>query len=166
MADIKNEQLKPFLRVLNTDLQGEKPIALALRKVNGVSFSLAHAICRKLNMNPKKQAGLHTDVEVKKIEQVIKARELPSWMYNRRGDFDTGEDMHLTGSDLKLNQEFDVKRMKMIKSYKGIRHAIAQPVRGQRTRSHFRHGRSVGVQKTKMGKVAAAAKAPDGKDKK
>jgi small subunit ribosomal protein S13 len=45
-------------------------------------------------------------------------------------------------------KEFDIKRMKQIKSYKGMRHSLKQPVRGQRTRSHFRTtGVAVGVKK-------------------
>ena len=46
--------------------------------------------------------------------------------------------------------EFDIKMMKMIKSYKGVRHAIGQPVRGQRTKAHFRKGSSLGVIKKKI----------------
>ena len=50
--------------------------------------------------------------------------------------------------------------MKKIKSYKGWRHAMGQPVRGQRTRSHFRKGSSVGVikAKAKPGAVAPSEK--------
>ncbi|MDP2973690.1 MAG: 30S ribosomal protein S13, partial [Candidatus Diapherotrites archaeon] len=36
---------------------------------------------------------------------------------------------------------------KKIKCYKGIRHAAGLPVRGQNTKAHFRHGKSVGVKK-------------------
>ena len=39
---------------------------------------------------------------------------------------------------LKLRKEFDLKRLKKIKSYKGIRHSLGLPVRGQRTRSNAR----------------------------
>ncbi len=52
-----------------------------------------------------------------------------------------------------MRKEFDVKRMKQIRSYKGVRHSLKQPVRGQRTRSHFRTtGVAVGVKKPKTGK--------------
>ncbi|MBI5392105.1 30S ribosomal protein S13 [Candidatus Woesearchaeota archaeon] len=163
MPEEKQEQLKPFLRVLNTDLHGEKPLIQAIRKVHGIGFSMANAICRKLSLDPLQKAGLVDDATVKKIELLIKSKEgLPTWMYNRKGDFETGEDVHLTGSDLKLQQEFDVKRMKKIKTYRGMRHSIGQPVRGQRTRSHFRKGRAVGVQKTKI--VAAPKPAKQAKE--
>ena len=49
-----------------------------------------------------------------------------------------------------LQNEFDIRRLKKIKSYKGIRHSLGQPVRGQRTKAHFRKGRAVGVKRVKV----------------
>ena len=153
------QQLKPFFRVMNTDLIGEKPIVQALLKIKGVGFSMASAICNTLNIPKNKKAGSLTDVDAKKIESLIKeAKDLPHWMLNRRFDEVSGETNHLTGSDLTFAVENDVKRLKKVKSYRGIRHAQGQPSRGQRTRSHFRHGRAVGVQKSKVGKSIAPAK--------
>jgi len=52
-----------------------------------------------------------------------------------------------------LQTEFDIKRLKKIKSYRGLRHVLGQPVRGQRTRGHFRKNKAVGVTgKAKKGK--------------
>lgn len=151
--------MKPFFRVMNTDLIGEKPIVQALLKIKGVGFSMASAICNTLNIPKNKKAGSLTDVDAKKIESLIKeAKDLPHWMLNRRFDEVSGETNHLTGSDLNFAVENDVKRLKKVKSYRGIRHAQGQPSRGQRTRSHFRHGRAVGVQKSKVGKSIAPAK--------
>mgnify|MGYP003994385531 CR=1 FL=1 len=45
------------------------------------------------------------------------------------------------GIDLKLRKEFDIKRLKKIKSYKGVRHNYNLPVRGQRTKANFRKNR-------------------------
>jgi len=64
---------------------------------------------------------------------------------------------------LKLRKEFDIKRLKKVKSYRGMRHAFGLPVRGQRTRSHFRKGRSVGVQKKKVKPQKGAKKDAGGK---
>ncbi len=159
------ETIKPFQRVLKTDLDGSLPISRAILKIHGIGFSLANAICVSLNLSKDKKAGLLTDQEVKSIEDFIKERKtLPKWMFNRKGDYESGEDTHLVGPDLKLAQEFDIKRLKKIRAYRGMRHAIGQPVRGQRTRSHFRHGRAVGVLKSKVAKVAA--KPADSKEKK
>lgn len=157
MAEEK-QQIKPFFRVMNTDLIGEKPISQALLKIHGVGFSLASSICNTLGIPKVKKAGLLTEVDAKKIESLLKeAKHLPGWMLNRRNDELTGETKHLTGSDLKFALETDVKKLKRIRTYRGFRHAIGQPTRGQRTRSHFRHGRAVGVQKSKIAKASAAA---------
>ncbi|MDD5650977.1 MAG: 30S ribosomal protein S13, partial [Candidatus Nanoarchaeia archaeon] len=74
---------------------------------------------------------------------------------NRRKDPETGEDQHVISTDLKMKKDFDIKMMRKMKSYKGMRHSFGLPVRGQRTRAHFRHGKSLGVAKKK---VAPAAK--------
>ena len=66
-------------------------------------------------------------------------------MLNRQKDFEVGKNKHLVGSDLDLRKEFDIKRLKKIKSYRGLRHLVGLPMRGQRTRSHFRKNRSKGA---------------------
>ena len=67
---------------------------------------------------------------------------------NRQRDFELGESKHILTNELDMVKDFDIKRMRQIKSYKGMRHALKQPVRGQRTRSHFRTtGVAVGVKK-------------------
>ncbi len=155
----EKQQIKPFFRVLNTDLIGEKPISQALLKIRGVGFSLASAICNTLDIPKSKKAGLLTDVDAKKIEALVREnKDLPAWILNRKLDVISGENKHLTGADLKFTLDTDIKTLKKIRAYRGMRHAIAQPVRGQRTRSHFRHGRAVGVQK---GKVVAPAPAKE-----
>ena len=91
--------------------------------------------------------------EIEKISTFAKSPNLPRHLYNRKRDFKTGENKHLTGSDLELQKEFDIKRLKKIKSYRGLRHAAGQPVRGQSTRAHFRRNkkRGVGIKKRKPG---------------
>lgn len=158
----EKQQIKPFFRVLNTDLIGEKPISQALLKIHGVGFSLANAICNGLGIPKTKKAGLLSEVDAKRIESFVREpKDLPSWMVDRRFNESTGENKHLTAADLKFAIENDIKNLKKVRAYRGVRHAIGQPVRGQRTRSHFRHGRAVGVQKTKAAKAQAAAPAKD-----
>lgn len=57
-----------------------------------------------------------------------------------RGDTD-----HITGSDLEEKRRHDINRMKMISSYKGVRHQRGQKVRGQRTKSTGRTEGTIGV---------------------
>ena len=56
---------------------------------------------------------------------------------------------------LKMAKENDVKRMKTIRCYKGVRHAFNLPVRGQRTKSNFRRnkGKVMGVKRNPNAKT-------------
>ncbi len=74
---------------------------------------------------------------------------IPSHMFNRRSDPQTGENKHLIGSELRFAIKSDVDLLRKTRSYKGIRHELGLPVRGQRTRSSFRKGAIVGVIKKK-----------------
>jgi small subunit ribosomal protein S13 len=160
------ENVKGIIRIADVDIFGNKTIYNGLRKIKGISFMFSNAICNHLNLDKNRKIGSLNDEEVKKIENLIENPEkLPQWLLNRRKDYELGKNLHLTGSDLALNKEFDIKRLKKIKSYRGLRHAIGQPVRGQRTRSHFRTGASVGVQR-KAAKIAQAASEKEKKEKK
>ncbi len=160
MAEEKQE-LKYFVRIANTDLDGNKQVHLSLTKVKGISLMLSNAILRTAKIQNTKKTGYLTDDEAAKIEEIIKEPskyKIPSWLFNRRKDPEDNQDKHLIGSNLTFTQENDVKMMKKMKSYKGIRHMLGLPVRGQRTRSNFRKnkGNVLGVKRkegTKAGKV-------------
>jgi hypothetical protein len=85
---------------------------------------------------------------------------IPRYMLNRRIDPVTGEDMHLISSQLRFIVKSDIDAMRKMRSYKGIRHELGLPVRGQRTRTSFRGGRAVGVAKKKEERKAARKEAP------
>ena len=147
------EQVKGIVRISGTDVKGETQLFISLQKIKGVGGSLANAVCRVHRFDRNRKIGTLTDKEIKKIEETLKNPTkfgIPSWAFNRRKDLETGEDKHIVGPDLKFTQEQDVKRMIRIKSYKGVRHMFGLPVRGQRTRSSFRKGRTVGVVRKKM----------------
>ncbi len=158
--------MKELVRIANADIKGTQQTYSGLAKIKGVSFGFSNAICQILNLDKQTKIGELTDEQIQKVEQLLKEPEgkVPSFMLNRQKDPDTGKNKHLFSADLKLQLELDIRRMKRIKSYKGMRHAIGQPVRGQRTKSHFRHGRTVGVMKkaAKMAVAKADAK-PGGK---
>lgn len=157
------DNVKGIIRIADVDIIGTKTVFNGLRKIKGVSFMFCNAICNHLNLDKVRKIGTLNDDEVKTIENLIdNPNELPQWILNRKNDYETGKNLHLTGADLTLSKEVDIKRLKKIKSYRGLRHAIGQPVRGQRTRSHFRTGTSVGVQR----KAAKVQQAEAGKEKK
>ncbi len=159
------DNLKGIVRIANFDIFGDKKIYNGLMKIKGINFMFSNAICNYLDLDKDRKIGTLNEDEIKKIQNLIENPDkFPAWILNRRKDYETGKDLHLTGSNLTLSKDFDIKRLKKIKSYRGLRHAIGQPVRGQRTRSHFRTGTSVGVQR-KAAKIAQA-QAESGKDKK
>ena len=146
-----------IVRVVNADLDGKKPISSALRKVKGVGHSLANTICLRADIDKSKRTGYLTKDEINKINSVITdplSYNIPSWLLNKRKDYETGQDKHLVGVDLNFAKETDVKRLQKTKSYRGMRLAWKLPVRGQRTRSNFRHnkGKVVGVKRKKSAK--------------
>ncbi len=134
-----------MIRILSEDIEGGMTVYAGLTKIKGVSWGLANAVCKVLKIDKNRKAGSLTDMEIKKISDFIKNPQLPSFILNRRFDFETGKDKHLIGTDLELQKEFDIKRLKKIKSYKGIRHGAGLPVRGQRTKSHFRKNKAKGA---------------------
>lgn len=160
-------EAKTLIRILNTDLDGNLQFYKALTKIRGVSFMFSNALCNLLNIEKARKVGTATEQEIEKIESLVKHPDsFPSWLLNRRKDVDTGLNKHLSGADIKFNVENDIKMMKKIKSYKGMRHAYGLPVRGQRTRGNFRHGKAVGVQKKAIVAKALTKEEQKKKDKK
>lgn len=147
---IKMADFKHLVRIANTDLKGEKAIVYALKDIRGVGVPLANAICVTLGINGLSKIGNISEVDMKKLDEAVKApgkHGIPGWMLNRQKDLETGEDKHVVTNDLIFNKDNDIKLMRRIKCYKGVRHSLNQPVRGQRTRSNFRanKGKVVGV---------------------
>jgi len=136
-----------LVRILSKDIEGRNTIYHGLTKVKGISWSMANAICKALKLDKRRKIGSLTNEEIKKISEFMAKPSLPGYLFNRKRDFETGENKHLLGTSLELQHEFDIKRLRKIRSYRGYRHAMGLPVRGQRTKSHFRknRGRSVGI---------------------
>ena len=162
--DIKPTQKQEFqgrriVRILSTDIDGSLPLVRALRRIKGVSFMFSRATCAAMNIDGRKRIGLMADHEVKAVEEFLRQPKLPGWMLNRRKDPETGNDIHLTMSGLDLRRREDINTMKRTRAYKGIRHELGQPVRGQRTRSTFRTDKAIGVSKKKAQQRAKPAEA-------
>lgn len=143
----KEEYEERIVRIHSEDIEGKMRVYAGLAKIKGVSWAMANAVCKALNIDKKRKIGSLSHEEIKKISDFIKDPQgkIPVYLLNRRKDFETGHDRHLSGSNLELQKEFDIKRLKKIKSYRGLRHAAGQPVRGQRTKSHFRKNRPKGA---------------------
>lgn len=150
----KSKEIRTIVRVINTDLDGEKPILLALQKIKGISSSMSKAICKVANLKPYQKLGSLDTGGIEKIEATIRdpiKSGVPTFLVNRKKDIETGKDLHLTGADLDIARKFDIQRYINLKTYRGWRHMMGQPVRGQSTRSSFREkGRVVGVMRKEI----------------
>ncbi len=145
---MQEERMEALVRIFGQDIPVSKNLYVGLTKIKGISWSVANAICIQLGLDKHKKIGDLDKPTIAHIEQTLRSLELPLFMRNRRADLDSGENKHLLTSALDVQHEFDIKRLKKMKSYRGIRHGLGQPVRGQRTRSHFRkRGASVGVRR-------------------
>lgn len=134
-----------LVRVLGKDIRGDIKIGSALTKVSGISWTLSNAVCKILNLDREQVLQDIEKTELERIEKFMKDPQVPVFLKNRRNDLESGEDLHVSGADLRLRREFDIKRLRKIKSYKGIRHAVGLPVRGQRTKANFRRNRKPSV---------------------
>jgi small subunit ribosomal protein S13 len=115
-----------------------------------VGVRLANVIVKKAGINSETRLGFLSDADVKKIEDIIEDPAkygVPGWLLNRQKDREIGKDIHLTGSDLVLQTKTDVDLLKKMKSWRGFRHAYGLKVRGQRTRTTGRTGKTMGVKK-------------------
>ncbi len=161
-------EYKHIVRIANTDLDGNKPIANALTKIKGVGNHFANSICNVADIPHNSKTGNLTSEQISKLTDVLanpKKYDFPIWMLNRRKDPETGDNKHLLLADLTFIQDNDIKFLKKIRSYRGMRHALGQPTRGQRTKSNFRKnkGKVTGVQRKAVGAPAKAAAPEKGK---
>lgn len=144
---------RQLIRILNTDIDGSKRVLFALRAIKGVSYMISNFVCYKAGIDKTKKAAELTEEEIEKIENILKNLHeyAPSWILNRRKDIETGKDLHLLTTDLSFKLDEDLRRLKRIKSYRGLRHQWGLPVRGQRTKSNFRKnkGKPLGVKRKK-----------------
>lgn len=145
----KKIEPREIVRVAGTDLIGSKKVVEAIKGIKGVSHTFAKAVIVAANFPLDAKLSSLSEQQIEKLEQVIKNPSqfgIPAYLLNRRRDYETGKDLHLTGQDFSVQQKFDIQKQVDLKTYRGWRHMLGQPVRGQRTRSHFRSkGRVVGV---------------------
>jgi small subunit ribosomal protein S13 len=148
----KKKEYYSIIRILQTDIPGNKNLLTGLTYIKGISWTISNAICKLLDLDVNRKIADLSEDEIKKITDFLDNPSLPSHLVNRRKDFETGEDSHLVGTKLDMKKEFDIRRLKKIRSYRGLRHAFGHPARGQRTKAHFRakgKKKAVGVKRKK-----------------
>ncbi len=143
----EDDDLRYFVRIGQTDLDGTKSVERSLSEMNGIGRRTARIIAEEAGVDRTSTFGRLEDDQIDEVVELVEnyADEVPEWLTNRQRDFYTGETTHEIGNDLQLTRQHDINRMKMIDSYKGVRHKRGQKVRGQRTKSTGRTEGTIGV---------------------
>ena len=124
-------------RIAGVDLPRNKRIEIALTYIYGIGLSSAKQIIQ--------QTGINADTKVTELndEEIVKLRSILDSAYEIEGD-------------LRRLESMNIKRLMEINSYKGKRHRLGLPLRGQRTRTNARTRR--GSKKTMANKKKAPKK--------
>ncbi|HPD00414.1 MAG TPA: 30S ribosomal protein S13 [Acetivibrio sp.] len=121
-------------RIAGIDLPREKRVEIGLTYIYGIGRTLSNQILAKTGVNPGTRVRDLTDDEINKLREVIDKE------YKVEGD-------------LRREVSLNIKRLMEIGCYRGRRHRMGLPVRGQRTKTNARTRkgpkRTVGVQRKK-----------------
>lgn len=106
-------------RISGVDLPREKRVEIGLTYIYGIGLTTSKKMLAETGINP--------DIRVKDLteEQIIKIR-------------DYIENNLVVEGDLRRDIGMDIKRLKEIGCYRGVRHRKGLPVRGQRTKQNAR----------------------------
>merc|ERR1711934_876296 len=149
---ISDANFQHILRVLNTNIDGRGKVMFALTSIKGVGRRFANIICKKAEVDLNKRAGELTPDEVERVVTIIqnpRQFKVPDWMLNRKKDFKDGKFSQVASNILDMKLREDLERLKKIRAHRGLRHYWGLRVRGQRTKTTGRKGRTVGVSKKK-----------------
>lgn len=106
-------------RVIGIDIPDKKRLEISLMYIYGIGRKLSNEICAKLNLDPNMRAYNLSEDEVAKINSLLTSQ-------------------YMVEGDLRRQIQNNIKRLISIQSYRGTRHRLGLPVRGQRTRTNAR----------------------------
>lgn len=106
-------------RIAGVDLPRDKRIEVALTYIYGLGLTLSKEILAATGVNPDTRVRDLTEEEISKLREAIDKN------YKVEGD-------------LRREEQLNIKRLIEIGSYRGKRHRMGLPVRGQRTKTNAR----------------------------
>jgi small subunit ribosomal protein S13 len=124
-------------RIAGVDLPKNERVEIGLTRIFGIGRSLSKKILEETGVDP------NTRVKDLKDEEIVKIRSVIERDYKVEGE-------------LRKEISMNIKRLIDIGCYRGLRHRMGLPVRGQRTRSNARTRK--GPRKTVAGKKKAGKK--------
>ena len=118
-------------RLLGVDIPNDRKTVISLTYLYGVGSQTARDLCHKAGVDQDKRARDLTDEEISRISAILE------------------RDYTVEGPLRRLVQQ-NIGRLRDIRCYRGIRHRVGLPVRGQRTKTNARTRK--GPKKTVAGK--------------
>ena len=107
-----------MVRIVGRDIPDTKRIEIALTYIYGVGPTRAKKILAKTGINPNKRVNTLSPQEIRLLTQAV-------------------DEYPIEGNLRQANRQA-IQRLKDIRSYRGLRHSVGLPTRGQRTRSNAR----------------------------
>ena len=127
------------MRIAGINIPDNKKIEYSLPYIYGIGLTLTRKILKQVQVDGNIRAKDLTPAEVNRIREVI-------------------EKSHKIEGDLRREIMTNIKRLRELQTYRGMRHIRGLPVRGQRTKTNSRTRRG-NVRKT-MGSGRKAAASP------
>ncbi|MGF1495796.1 MAG: 30S ribosomal protein S13 [Elainellaceae cyanobacterium] len=124
-------------RIAGVDLPRDKRIEIGLTYIYGIGLSRSKEILANTGVNPDTRVKDLTDADIVALREVV-------------------ENDYQVEGDLRRWESMNIKRLMDIGTYRGRRHRMGLPVRGQRTRTNGRTRR--GGRRTVAGKKKAPSK--------
>lgn len=155
MASLVVTEEKNFnhiLRIMNTNIKGKQKVMFALTGIKGIGRRFSNLVLKRAGVDLNKRAGELTEDEINQIVTIVQnplEHQIPQWFLNRQVDIVTGVSSHLAANNLDAKLREDLERMKKMMMHRGLRHWWGIKVRGQRTKTTGRKGKTVGVSKKK-----------------
>jgi small subunit ribosomal protein S13 len=118
-------------RLLGVDIPNDRKAVVSLTYLFGVGPKTARDLCHKAAVDEDRPARDLTDEEISRITMIL-------------------ERDYIVEGPLRRQVQQNINRLRDIKSYRGIRHRVGLPVRGQRTKTNARTRK--GPKKTVAGK--------------
>ena len=108
-----------MLRIAGVTVPDNKRIVIALTYIYGIGLTLSQRILAKAKVDPNTRVNKLSNEEVNKLREIV-------------------EKEYRVEGELRQEKMMNIKRLKDIGSYRGIRHTKRLPVRGQRTKTNTR----------------------------
>lgn len=106
-------------RVIGIDIPGNKRLEISLTYIYGIGRALSNQVIEELNLDKDMRAQNLTEDDIARINGILQSK-------------------YMVEGDLRRQIQNNIKRLVGINCYRGMRHRLGLPVRGQRTRTNAR----------------------------